>query len=104
MSDGWPIYMRFGDAFCRAHHEACCRSDLNQGEHCELHPHPLKVSGKWRARFKAEPEAPHQKLPYRRGGLSHTLNHRLSHTLSHMTKGEGPVVPPDPRRAAAPVQ
>ena len=88
MSEGLPICMRFGEAFSRAHHEAWCRSDLNQGEHFELHRLPLKVFGNWRARSKAAPEAPPRKLLYRRGGLSHTL--------SHLTKGERSVAPPRP--------
>jgi hypothetical protein len=72
---------RYGEAFWRAHHEAWKRSDLNQREYCEAQGIPLKAFGNWRAKFKAEPQAPERKLLYRRSGLSHTL----SHTASHMT-------------------
>ena len=89
---------RHGEAFWRAHHEAWCRSDLNQREYCEAHGIPLKAFGNWRAKFKAEPQPPARKLLYRRGGLSHTLSHSLSHPLSHMTYPSsplsGPIVPP----------
>jgi hypothetical protein len=90
---------RYGEAFWRAHHEAWKRSDLNQREYCESQGISLKAFGNWRAKFKAEPEAPQRKLLYRRGGashsLSHTLSHSLSHTLSHMTyPSSEPTVPP----------
>lgn len=91
--------VRYGEAFWRAHHEAWCRSELNQREYCEAQGIPLKAFGNWRAKFKAEPQPPQRKLLYRRGGLSHTLSHSLSHSLSHMTYGSselesGPIVPP----------
>jgi hypothetical protein len=94
--------VRYGEAFWRAHHEAWCRSELNQRQYCEAHGIPLKAFGNWRAKFKAEPRPPSRKLLYRRGGLSHslshTLSHGLSHSLSHMTYPSldlrGPVVPP----------
>lgn len=94
---------RYGEAFWRAHHEAWKRSDLNQREYCEVHSLSLKAFGNWRAKFKAEPEAPVRKLLYRRGGISHTPSHRHSHTfgptISHVTYpslelDEAPVVPP----------
>lgn len=74
---------RYGEAFWRAHHEAWCRSELNQREYCAAHGIPLKAFGNWRARFKAEPRLPEPKLLYRRRHLSHGLSHGLSHTLSH---------------------
>ena len=49
--------MRYGEAFWRAHHEAWCRSELNQREYCEARRIPLKAFGNWRAKFKAEPQA-----------------------------------------------
>ena len=90
---------RYGEAFWRAHHEAWKRSDLNQREYCEAQGISLKAFGNWRAKFKAEHEAPQRKLLYRRGGashsLSHTLSHRVSHTPSHMTyPSSEPTVPP----------
>ena len=93
---------RYGEAFWRAHHEAWCRSELNQREYCEAHGIPLKAFGNWRAKFKAEPQAATRKLLYRRGGLSHSLSHTFSHSpshsLSHMTypssRLSGPAVPP----------
>jgi len=89
--------VRYGEAFWRPHHEAWCRSDLNQRQYCEAHGIPLKAFGNWRAKFKAEPRPLERKLLYRRGGLSHTLSHSLSHSLSHMTYGtlvSGPMLPP----------
>ncbi len=70
---------RYGEAFWRAHHEAWKRSDLNQREYCEWQGISLKAFGNWRAKFKAEPEAPQRKLLYRRGGASHSLSHSLRH-------------------------
>jgi Transposase len=82
---------RFGETFWRAHHEAWQQSTLNQREYCEAHKIPLKAFGKWRAKFKAEPQPPSPKLLYRRRGLSHTL----SHSLGHMTYDrEQPIIPP----------
>src|SRR5689334_18271734 len=94
MSDGSRCQARYGEAFWRAHHEAWCRSDLNQREYCEAQGIPLKAFGNWRAKFKAEPRPPTRKLLYRRGGLSHRLSHTLSHSLSHMTYELTPIVPP----------
>lgn len=88
---------RYGEAFWRAHHEAWKRSDLNQRQYCEAERIPLKAFGNWRAKFKAEPQAPTRKLLYRRGDVSHRLSHTLSHTLSHMTYPSSapcPIVPP----------
>jgi len=79
--------MRYGEAFWRAHHEAWCRSELNQREYCEAHGIPLKAFGNWRAKFKAEPRPLERKLLYRRGGLSHTLTSRTS--LSACPTGTG---------------
>jgi hypothetical protein len=62
---------RYGEAFWRAHHEAWKRSDLNQRVYCESQGISLKAFGNWRAKFKAEPEAPQRKLLYRRGGAGH---------------------------------
>jgi len=90
---------RYGEAFWRAHHEAWKRSVLNQREYCESQGISLKAFGNWRAKFKAEPEAPQRKLLNRRGGASHSLSHTLSHSLSHMTypssaPAQGPIVLP----------
>lgn len=89
MADEPARRQRYGEPFWRAHHEAWKRSDLNQREYCEAQDIPLKAFGNWRAKFKAEPEAPLRKLLYRRRGLSHTLSHTPSHspshTLSHVT-------------------
>jgi hypothetical protein len=64
----WPADYRVElEAFWRSHHEAWCRSDLNQREYCEVHGLPLKRFGNWRAKFKQEPEVP-TKLLYRRSG------------------------------------
>jgi hypothetical protein len=78
---------RYGEAFWRTHHEAWCRSELNQREYCEAQGIPLKAFGNWRAKFKVEPQPLLRKLLYRRGSLSRTLSHSLSHNLSHMTYG-----------------
>src|SRR5258706_3365475 len=91
MSNEIGSRVRYGEGFWRAHHEACKQSALNQREYCEGHGIPLKAFGKWRAKFKAEPQPPVRKLLHRRRGLSHTL----SHSLSHMTYGSAePIVPP----------
>jgi hypothetical protein len=81
---------RYGEAFWRMHHEAWCRSELNQREYCEAQGIPLKAFGNWRAKFKAEPQTPACKVLYRRGRLSHGLSHGLSHDLPM----SGPVIPP----------
>ena len=97
--------VRYGEAFWRAHHEAWGRSELNQRDYCEAHGIPLKAFGNWRAKFKAEPQAPERKLLYRRSRLSHTLSHSLSHSLSHMTYGSPASAPRcavDPARQSAP--
>lgn len=88
---------RYGEAFWRTHHEAWCRSELNQREYCEAQGIPLKAFGNWRAKFKAEPQLAERKLLYRHRGLSHTLSHSPNHRLSHMTSGSiasGPSVAP----------
>ncbi len=89
MSDEFISRARYGESFWRTHHEAWKRSDLNQREYCEVQGLSLKAFGNWRAKFKAEPQAPGRKLLYRRGGASHTLSHtsshRHSHSLSHVT-------------------
>jgi hypothetical protein len=98
MADEVGTRVQYGEAFWRAHHEAWKRSDLNQRQYCEAQSIPLKAFGNWRARFKAEPQAPERKLLYRRHGLSHRLSHTLSHTLSHVaypsSRLEALVVPP----------
>jgi len=94
MADGYRSQARYGEAFWRAHHEAWCRSELNQREYCEAQGIPLKAFGNWRAKFKAEPRPPERKLLYRRAGLSHSLSHTLSHSLGHMTYEPTPIVPP----------
>ena len=103
MSDESMPRARYGQAFWRAHHEAWKRSDLNQREYCEAQGLSLKAFGNWRAKFKAEPEAPVRKLLYRRGGASHTLSHSQSHTFGHtpshvtypsLEMPQAPVVPP----------
>lgn len=95
MVDHYRSRVRYDEAFWRAHHEAWCRSELNQREYCEARGIPLKAFGNWRAKFKAEPRPPLRKLLYRRGGLSHTLSHSPSHSPSHMTYGSSlPIVPP----------
>ena len=90
-------WVRQGEAFWRAHHEAWKRSDLNQREYCEAQGIPLKAFGNWRAKFKAEPQPPERKLLYRRRRLSHPLSPLLSHPLSPGTYpsswSEGPIVP-----------
>src|ERR1700688_2304854 len=87
MSDEIVSRTRYGEAFWRTHHEAWRRSKLNQREYCEAQGISLKAFGNWRARFKAEPQAPARKLLYRRGGLCHSLSHSPSHRLSHVTYG-----------------
>ena len=98
---------RYGEAFWQAHHEAWKRSDLNQREHCVAQSLSLKAFGNWRAKFKAEPEAPARKLLWRRGGVSHTLGHTLSHTLGHVTypsSGEADVPVVLPARDGHPIK
>lgn len=90
-------WIRQGEAFWRAHHEAWQRSDLNQREYCQAHDIPLKAFGKWRSQFKAEPPPPERKLLYRRRGLSPPLSPHLSPPLSHLgypsLLSGGPIVP-----------
>jgi hypothetical protein len=83
MADEHRAWTRQGEAFWRAHHEAWRQSVLNQREYCEVHGLPRKAFENWRAKFKAEPQAPERKLLYRRGGLSQGLSHGLSQGLSH---------------------
>ncbi len=83
MTDETAPRASYGEAFWRTHHEAWKRSDLNQREYREMQGLSLKAFGNWRAKFKAEPQAPVPKLHYRRGGLSHTLSHTSSHSLNH---------------------
>ncbi len=54
MVDRNGAWVRQGEAFWRAHHEAWKRSDLNQRQYCEAEDIPLKSFGNWRAIFKAE--------------------------------------------------
>ncbi|WP_442896093.1 IS66 family insertion sequence element accessory protein TnpA [Bradyrhizobium sp. AZCC 2289] len=77
-----------GEVFWRTHHEAWKRSDLNQRQYCEAEGIPLKAFGNWRAKFKAEPQPPERKLPYRRRGLSPPLSPPFSHlSLSETQSG-----------------
>lgn len=89
-------WVRQGEAFWRAHHEAWKRSDLNQRQYCEFHDLPQKAFEKWRQKFRAEPAPPQRKLLYRRRSLSHPLSPPLSHPLSHVaypSPATGPIVP-----------
>ena len=90
-------WMRQGEAFWRAHHEAWKRSDLNQRQYCEAAGLPLKAFGNWRAQFKAEPQSPERKLLYRRHPLSPPLSPPVSPSLSPVTYPSsqlaGPIVP-----------
>jgi len=47
MTDERSSRARHSEAFWRAHHEAWCRSDLNQREYCEAQGIPLKAFGNW---------------------------------------------------------
>lgn len=82
MTDDRQAWMRQGEAFWRAHHEAWERSDLNQRQYCEVEGIPLKAFGNWRAQFKAEPRPPARKLLYRRRPLSPPLSPPVSPPLS----------------------
>jgi transposase len=75
-------WVRQGEAFWRAHHEAWKRSDLNQRQYCGAEGLPLKAFGNWRAQFKAEPQSPERKLLYRRRPLSPPLSPPVSPPLS----------------------
>jgi hypothetical protein len=81
MADKIAGWMRQGEAFWRAHHEAWKRSDLNQRQYCEAHRLPRKAFENWRAKFKAEPQPPERKLLYRRRGLSPPLSPAVSPPL-----------------------
>ena len=48
MFDRNGAWVRQGEAFWRAHHEAWKRSDLNQRQYCEAEDIPLKSFGNWR--------------------------------------------------------
>src|SRR5882672_8424675 len=78
-------WVRQGEAFWQAHHEAWKRSDLNQREYCEAEGIPLKAFGNWRAQFKAEPQPSERKLLYRRRPLSPPLSPPISPLLSPVT-------------------
>ena len=82
MVDGNGAWVRQGEAFWRAHHEAWKRSDLNQRQYCEAEDIPLKAFGNWRAIFKAEPQPPERKLLWRRPGLSPPVSPQLSPPFS----------------------
>jgi len=56
-------WMRQGEAFWRAHHEAWKRSDLNQRQYCEFHSLPQKAFENWRQKFRREPDAPQRSCP-----------------------------------------
>ena len=87
-------WMRQGEAFWRAHHEAWKRSDLNQRQYCECHGLPQKAFENWRQKFKAEPEPSQRKLLYRRSQLSPPL----SPPISPPSKPGG-LIPPRGRNA-----
>ena len=96
MVDGNGAWVRQGEGFWRAHHEAWKRSDLNQRQYCEFHGLPQKAFENWRQKFRVEPDSPQRKLLYRRRGLSHPLSPPLSHPLSHVaypSSATGPIVP-----------
>jgi len=95
MADAQRSWLRQGEAFWRAHHEAWKRSDLNPWVYCAAQDIPLKAFGTWRAKFKAEPQPPAAKLPYRPAGLVTPLVILLVIGLGHTTKAEpsGPIVP-----------
>jgi transposase len=101
MVGGNGAWVRQGEAFWRAHHEAWKRSDLNQRQYCEFHDLPQKAFENWRQKFRLERDPPQRKLLYRRRGLSHTLSHSLNHPLSHSlnhvaypsSQPGGPIVP-----------
>jgi hypothetical protein len=71
-------WMRQGEDFWRAHHEAWKRSDLNQRQYCEFHGLPQKAFENWRQKFKTEPEPLRRKLLYRRRRLSPPLSPPVS--------------------------
>jgi hypothetical protein len=97
MTNAGRPWMRQGEAFWRAHHEAWKRGDLNQREYCEAQSIPLKAFGNWRAIFKAEPQPPERKLLYRRRRLSPPLSPPLNPPLSPgaypSSWTAGPIVP-----------
>ncbi len=78
MSGEQQQWLRQGEAFWRAHHEAWKRSDLNQRQYCEAQGIPLKAFGNWRAKFTAEPQPSERKLLYRRRPLSPPLSPPVS--------------------------
>lgn len=90
-------WLRQGEAFWRAHHEAWKRSDLNQRQYCEAQGIPRKAFENWRAQFKAEPQPPERKLLYRRRPLSPPLSPPVSPPISPVTYPSsllaGPIVP-----------
>lgn len=90
-------WVRQGEAFWRAHHEAWKRSDLNQRQYCEAQGIPRKAFENWRAQFKAEPQPPERKLLYRRRPLSPLLSPPVSPPISPGTYPSsllaGPIVP-----------
>lgn len=90
-------WVRQGEGFWRAHHEAWKPSDLNQRQYCEFRRLPQKAFENWRQKFRHEPDLPQRKLLYRRRGLSHPLSPPLSHSLSHVayssSSATGPIVP-----------
>ena len=78
-------WVRQGETFWRAHHEAWKRSDLNQRQYCETQGIPRKAFENWRAQFKAEPQPPERKLLYRRRPLSPPLSPPVSPPISPVT-------------------
>jgi hypothetical protein len=85
MADNHRRWMRQGEAFWRAHHEAWKLSDLNRRQYCEAARIPLKSFGNWRAQFNAEPQPPERRLLYRRRPLGPPL--RSARWSSHKSGG-----------------
>jgi len=97
MTDEHRTWMRQGEAFWRAHHEAWKRSDLNQRQYCGVHGLPQKAFENWRQKFRAEPQPSERRLLYRRRPLSPPVSPPASPPLSPVTypssRSERPIVP-----------
>src|SRR5215204_2770653 len=97
MTDEHRTWMRQGEAFWRAHHEAWKRSDLNQRQYCGVHGLPQKAFENWRQKFRAEPQPSERRLLYRRRPLSPPGSPPASPPLSPVTypssRSERPIVP-----------
>lgn len=64
MVDEQRRWVRQGEAFWRAHHEAWKRSDLNQRQYCEFHDLPQKAFENWRQKFRLERDPPQRKAGF----------------------------------------